>query len=69
LNWQSVLVAANAVGLGGFPDALTPDLMDSEEFLKAVHQLLLDMHVMEGFLICPDTGHRFPITDGIPCFM
>jgi uncharacterized protein YbaR (Trm112 family) len=37
-----------------------------EAFLKLVHKLLLDVHVLEGALICPETGRRFPITAGIP---
>ena len=37
-----------------------------EAFLKLVHKLVLDVHVLEGALICPETGRRFPITAGIP---
>lgn len=38
----------------------------SESVLKALHFFLFDVHVIEGCLICPDTGRRFPIKDGIP---
>jgi len=34
--------------------------------MKALHFFLFDIHVIEGFLVCPDTGRRFPIKDGIP---
>lgn len=34
--------------------------------MRLVHKLLLDVHVREGALICPETGRRFPISDGIP---
>jgi multifunctional methyltransferase subunit TRM112 len=37
-----------------------------ESVLKALHFFLFDVHVVEGCLICPDTGRRFPIKDGIP---
>jgi uncharacterized protein YbaR (Trm112 family) len=37
-----------------------------EAFLQLVHKLLLDVHVLEGALVCPETGRRFPINEGIP---
>ncbi len=38
----------------------------NEELMKKFHLILLDIHVVEGHLICPDTGRRFKITNGIP---
>lgn len=37
-----------------------------ESTLKAFHFFLFDVHVVEGILLCPDTGRKFPIKDGIP---
>lgn len=37
-----------------------------DSFLQLVHKLLLDVHVLEGSLVCPETGRRFPINNGIP---
>ena len=37
-------------------DALVADL----------HKVLFDVHVVEGQLVCPDTGRQFPIKEGIP---
>ena len=37
-----------------------------EPFLRAFHHALMEVHVKEGYLICPDSGRRFPITKGIP---
>ncbi len=37
-----------------------------EVLIKKLHLLLLDIHVVEGHLICPDTGRRFKISKGIP---
>jgi multifunctional methyltransferase subunit TRM112 len=34
--------------------------------LKKIHQVLLEVEVLEGNLICPETGRKFPITNGIP---
>lgn len=41
-------------------DQLTP------EQLGHVHTLLMDVHVLEGKLICPATKRAFDIKDGIP---
>lgn len=59
------------VGLpdGSLPPALTPDLLDDSSFLQALHRVLMDMHVVEGALICPESGRRFPITEGVPDLM
>ena len=37
-----------------------------EGILKSLHRILLDVHVMEGNLVCPDTGRKFPIKESIP---
>lgn len=34
--------------------------------LKLLFRALFEIHVIEGILICPDTGREFPIRDGIP---
>jgi multifunctional methyltransferase subunit TRM112 len=38
----------------------------TELLLQSYHQILFNIHVLEGNLICPDTGRKFPIKDGIP---
>ena len=37
-----------------------------EELVKKLHTVLLDIHIVEGHLICPDTGRRFKVSNGIP---
>jgi multifunctional methyltransferase subunit TRM112 len=37
-----------------------------EENLRRLHHALFEIHINEGFLICPESGRRFPIKDGIP---
>lgn len=45
---------------------LSDEVVESEAFLRAVHRLLFDVHVLEGALVCPESGRRFPVKDGIP---
>lgn len=66
LSWSAVLVAATAVGMQGIPETLTPDMLEDEDFLLKMHKLLLDIHVIDGALICPESGRRFPISERIP---
>jgi len=37
-----------------------------EDLLKKLHTVMFDIHVVEGDLVCPDTGRRFNIKMGIP---
>lgn len=66
LHWPGVVICASAVGLEGFPVDFDPSLLESEDFLNAVHNLLLDIHVKNGVLLCPETGSKFPINNFIP---
>jgi multifunctional methyltransferase subunit TRM112 len=31
-----------------------------------LHRVLFDVYLVEGWLICPDTGRKFPVKEGIP---
>lgn len=37
-----------------------------EEDLKVIHKALFDLEIITGSLVCPETGRKFPISDGIP---
>jgi len=41
-------------------------LSDNETLVSDLHRVLFDLHVIEGNLVCPDTGRKFPVKDGIP---
>ena len=44
----------------------TDELRNDVQLLANLHTVLMDVHVMEGNLSCPDTGRKFPIKEGIP---
>jgi multifunctional methyltransferase subunit TRM112 len=46
------------------PGELPEDL--DEATIEALHQVLFNVHILEGELVCPDTGRKFPIKQGIP---
>ena len=41
-------------------------MKQDETFLHDVHHVLLEVQVIEGDLVCPETGRKFPIKDGVP---
>ena len=41
-------------------------LEDDDDFLRAFHHALLEVHLEEGALLCPETGRRFTVSQGIP---
>ena len=34
--------------------------------VSSLYRVLFDVYLVEGFLICPDTGRRFPVKQRIP---
>lgn len=49
------------------PTELPTNVTDLDNATMAkLNRALFHIHVVEGYLICPDTGRRFPIKDGIP---
>lgn len=48
------------------PAEIQDELLENEEFLKTLHHLLFEIDITEGELECPETGRKFPISDGIP---
>jgi multifunctional methyltransferase subunit TRM112 len=51
--------------LDGIED-MTDESLSDDSFLRKIHHLLFEVHVIEGYLICPQSGRKFPIKDGIP---
>lgn len=45
------------------------DASNNEQILRDLHKLLLEIHVMEGKLICGDCGHEYMIKEGIANFL
>ncbi len=41
-------------------------ILADNDMLRELHNLLFEVHVQEGSLICPESGRKFPIKDGIP---
>lgn len=51
---------------GDLPPQLIENYENNEEFLKKMHHLLLEVNIISGELICPVSGKKFTIKNGIP---
>lgn len=51
---------------GDLPQQLIEDYEKNEEFLKKLHHALLEVEIVNGDLLCPESGRKFPISNGIP---
>ncbi|RYH14527.1 Trm112 family protein [archaeon] len=69
LDWNAIKMASDAVGLKDMPELWSRELLNDDDFLQAMHRLLLDIQVLEGKLTCPESGRIFPIVKGIPNMM
>ncbi|KAG8223620.1 hypothetical protein J437_LFUL003488 [Ladona fulva] len=67
LDWNVLWNAADSIGHSGeLPKAVISDYENNQEFLKKAHHVLMEVEVINGELICPESGRKFPISDGIP---
>lgn len=63
VDYQALKEAAQVCGQQ-LPETM-PD-SGEEKDLKLIHKALFDLEVISGSLVCPETGRKFPISEGIP---
>ena len=51
---------------GTLPSELSESMVNDEAFLKTVHHILLEVRLIEGTLVCPESGRKFPVKNSIP---
>mmetsp|Transcript_9754 Transcript_9754/g.11657 ORF Transcript_9754/g.11657 Transcript_9754/m.11657 type:complete len:169 (-) Transcript_9754:37-543(-) len=68
VDYSALRTAAKEIGAEGLPDELPFrfDLRKDAPLLKQLHTILLEVHVVAGHLVCPKTGRKFVIYNGIP---
>jgi len=67
IDWTALWKAAENVGHHtDLPASVVDDYEGNEEFLKKAHHILLEVEVIDGDLVCPETGRKFPVAEGIP---
>ncbi|KAJ4822418.1 hypothetical protein Tsubulata_041594 [Turnera subulata] len=66
IEWKAFVDAARTMGYAELPEEAEASMLESEEFLRKFHHGLLELHLEEGALVCPETGRKFPVNKGIP---
>eukprot|EP00300_Choanocystis_sp_HF-7_P039992 c6372_g1_i1.p1 GENE.c6372_g1_i1~~c6372_g1_i1.p1 ORF type:complete len:126 (+),score=20.96 c6372_g1_i1:41-418(+) len=66
LDWPAIVGAAADLNFEGIPAEMPADAMASEEFLRQLHMLLLQLEVVTGKLVCGSCSREYPIRDTIP---
>lgn len=67
IEWKALVDASRSLGYSELPEeAPESSSLESEEFLRKFHHALLELHLDEGALVCPETGRKFPVNKGIP---
>ena len=69
IDWDCLKSAINDLALNvaeGLEDIINAKGEADEESLRNLHHILFEVHVIEGELICPESGRKFPVKDGIP---
>uniref|UniRef100_V5GM64 Uncharacterized protein n=2 Tax=Kalmanozyma brasiliensis (strain GHG001) TaxID=1365824 RepID=V5GM64_KALBG len=68
LDWPALVKTARSLGDTSLPDQ-GPDAsqpLEDEALIKLLHHVLLEIHVVEGQMICPNCQHIYQIRSGIP---
>lgn len=67
IEWNALVQASRSMGYAELPEE-SPEssMLDSDDFLRKFHHVLLELHLEEGALVCPETGRKFPVNKGIP---
>ncbi|KAJ8321565.1 hypothetical protein KUTeg_000883 [Tegillarca granosa] len=66
VDWKVLCGAVQQLSQPDLPAEPVENYKDNEEFLKQVHNALMQVEVIEGNLVCPESGRHFPISNGIP---
>jgi multifunctional methyltransferase subunit TRM112 len=70
INWAALRSAAVNLSVGEKINSMESlDVVtatNDEALLREIHHLLFEVQVMDGWLVCPSSGRKFPVTDGIP---
>merc|ERR1712212_1357384 len=64
---EALVLTATEIGKGeSLPPSLPENYADDETFLRHLHHVLLEVELLEVNLVCPESGRKFPVSNGIP---
>eukprot|EP01138_Halocafeteria_seosinensis_P005168 gb/GECG01005284.1/.p1 GENE.gb/GECG01005284.1/~~gb/GECG01005284.1/.p1 ORF type:complete len:135 (+),score=21.02 gb/GECG01005284.1/:1-405(+) len=66
LDWEALKQTASELEIAQLPESPPENYAEDTAFLRSVHELIMEIHIMEGALECRHCGRTYPITKGIP---
>ena len=67
LNWEGLAITVRSLNKDKeFPEKFSEELLQDEKFLYELHNILLQTHIIEGSIECPNCKRKYPIKNGIP---
>ncbi|XP_030765860.1 multifunctional methyltransferase subunit TRM112-like protein [Sitophilus oryzae] len=67
IDWPVLYNAVERLGhVEDLPKETPVNYESNEDFLKKAHHALLEVEIIHGELVCPESGRKFPINNGIP---
>jgi multifunctional methyltransferase subunit TRM112 len=66
IDYSALKQGAEQMGVEGLPDAWEEGFWEDADMVQRLHHALLEVHLEEGALICPESGRRFPVQQGVP---
>ncbi|KAN0118191.1 multifunctional methyltransferase [Russula decolorans] len=64
IEWDALIQASREVGDTSLP-VERPEMLD-DDLLRQLHHVLLEINIDNGSMTCPNCGHVYPISNGIP---
>ncbi|KAL8469860.1 hypothetical protein ACS0TY_032643 [Phlomoides rotata] len=56
IEWNALVEASKTLGYSELPENAESGMLSVDEFLQKFHHALLELHLEEGALVCPETG-------------
>ncbi|TPX35282.1 hypothetical protein SmJEL517_g02239 [Synchytrium microbalum] len=66
LDWNALIKTSYSLGMDTLPETLPEEGDMDDEFLQALHHVLMEIRVVQGQMQCDGCGHIYPIKDSIP---
>jgi len=66
IEWDALVNGARELGDVSLPDKQPEPGTETDDFWKTLHHVLMEIHVEEGTMTCPNCGHVYRISSGIP---
>ncbi len=63
LEWAALRSTVKDLGLADLPEAPAPE---SDAFMRQLHDLICNVQIVTGSLLCPNCGRAYPVNNGIP---